>query len=76
MALRDPETSVKDDPTDELTKYFIGKYLVNAGFTWSSIGKLPDADRARMMADASEYAVSQIEQVPNKRALLQVLQST
>ncbi|MCL4395802.1 MAG: hypothetical protein M1482_13535 [Chloroflexi bacterium] len=74
MASSDRETPVKDDPTDELKKYFIGKYLVNAGYTWSSVDKLPEPDRARVMTAASVYADDQIEQVPNKPALLQVLQ--
>lgn len=75
MDPRDPQKSVIDDPTDELTRYFVQEYLMNAGYSWTSVHALPAADCDRIMAAASAYASTKLSEAHNKIALAKMLRN-
>ncbi len=75
MDPRDPQTSVSDDPTDELTRYFVQEYLMNARHSWTSVRALPEADYERIMAAASAYASTKLSEAHNKIALAKMIRN-
>ena len=73
MNPREPESSAVDDSTDELQRYYIEEYLLEAGHSWKSVRALPQADADRVLAAASEYASSKISGGRNKAAIVEMI---
>lgn len=73
MNPRDLEAPAMNESADEVTRYYVEEYLIESGYTWTSMGALCPAERDRIMQAASAYAVGKLSAGRNQAAIAQML---
>ncbi|MGE3960004.1 MAG: hypothetical protein AB7H96_25065 [Vicinamibacterales bacterium] len=62
----DADQAPRPDQTAELERSLIAEYLENHGFTPDALHEMADADRHRVMRDASLYASMRLTEVESR----------
>ena len=62
----DPGVPPRSDQTARLEQAFITEFLERRGFTTATLDQLPEADRHRLLTEASSYASARLAEVESR----------
>ncbi len=65
-----------EDPTAKLERMYVEEYLKTKGHTWKSVHALSDAERKRILTEASTYAAVKLAEVEGKAKVIDELHGT
>ena len=61
------------DPQEKLERMYVEEFLRSCGYTWESANALPEAERKKILTEASTYAAVKLAEVEGKARVVDEL---